>query len=38
VGLDDVHKECCAIDYPLLRAINDGLLGLTYDSSLYGCP
>ena len=25
IGMDDIKKECSSVDYPLLRAINNGL-------------
>jgi len=34
---DDWQKKCCTTNYPMLRAINNGLLGTGQDPSTYGC-
>lgn len=37
IGVDDVLKECCTTDYPLLRSINYGLYKNGSHPSEYGC-
>ncbi len=37
IGIDDIKKECCTTDYPLLRAINYGLFGKGNNPNEYGC-
>ncbi|CAG2111578.1 unnamed protein product [Medioppia subpectinata] len=37
IGQDDIHGQCCSVKFPLLRAINNGLLGTGQAPATYGC-
>ncbi|CAG2116723.1 unnamed protein product, partial [Medioppia subpectinata] len=37
VGQDDTQGSCCAVKFPMLRAINNGLFGTGKGPETYGC-
>ncbi|CAG2110194.1 unnamed protein product, partial [Medioppia subpectinata] len=37
IAQDDIYGRCCSVKFPMLRAINNGLLGTGQTPATYGC-